>query len=165
MTNAASGITNTTNLQKSQRGFIKHSTTQESYIPMRHIYCAILLFAALMITTLGAAQTITVKPLSHRAFKKLVNNPATPEDHLRIADYYHRDANKLRKESEMHALLAIDYAKGKLFTPKSGIPNGQYEHCKVYGENLAKAADEADALGLAHQRMAEEMRHQCTVQH
>lgn len=136
---------------------MERSTILKSHNPKHRIAWIILLFSTLLMTSHGAAQTTTIKPLSHRAFENLIRNPVTREDHLRIADYYHRDANKLRKESEMHALLAVDYAKGKIFTPKSGVPNGQYEHCKGYGESLAKAADEADALGLSHQKMAQEM--------
>lgn len=116
--------------------------------------CLLFLPSGTAIQRTAEAQETSTKHLSHRGFEKLIKKPVTAGDHLELADYYHRESLNLRKEAAEHAWLARAYASGKLFTPKSGIPNGEFEHCKGFAESLSKAADDAEALAVDQQNMA-----------
>jgi hypothetical protein len=89
--------------------------------------------------------------LSHQQVKALVASAKSPNDHLRLAAYYRAEATRLRKESKDHQEEAAGYANRTIYEPKGGW----LQHCKSFADSFGQAADEADALAGAHQKMAE----------
>ncbi len=120
----------------------------------------LVLFAALLLpSTVRAQRPVVDKHLSHRELKALIQNATTREEHLRIAAYYHLESAKLQKQSTEHADLESAYANGTRYSPKSGMPGGELQHCKYFAESIAAAAREAEALSVAHDTMAKNAGH------
>lgn len=115
-------------------------------------------------TLLLLALTLSISPstargqakehLSHRQVKTLIATATTSSDHLRLAAYYLAEATRLRKEAANHLDESRAYANPGAYTPK-GPPGGWLEHCKKFADSFAQAADEAEALAAAHQKIAE----------
>lgn len=97
----------------------------------------------------------THRKLSHKELKALIANAKTREDHLRLADYYRAEANRLRKDAEEHQDLAMVYAKGDLYEPSK---TGAAQHCRQFADFFAHGAVEADQLAAVHQKIADQMK-------
>lgn len=94
----------------------------------------------------------TQEHLSHRQLTTLIATAKTPSDHLRLAAHYHAEATRPRKQSKEHRDEAAEYADRTIYEPKGGW----LQHCKSFADSFSQAADQADALAAAHQKMAEE---------
>ncbi len=120
--------------------------------------------APTIVALLVLAVTISVTPmraigqvqehLSHREVKRLIATATTSSDHLRLAAYYRAEAIRLRKRSKEHQEEATGYANRTIYEPK-----GEWlQHCKTFADSFGQAADEAESLASAHQKMAEQSR-------
>ena len=118
----------------------------------------LVLASLLSLQGLASAQDGSQKQLTHRGLKSMIQRARTREDHLKIAAYYHAEAVKLRKEASEHADLASAYANGTRYSPKSGMPNGELEHCKSFANSIEAAAKDAEALAESHQEMANQVK-------
>ncbi len=82
---------------------------------------------------------------------KLIETAATPEDHMKIADYYQKQAEKMEVEAHSHASMAASYEnRGK---PLPGLA----KHCSNLSKDYKKAAEEYRAMAKEHKKMAEAM--------
>jgi len=95
------------------------------------------------------------RKLSHAELKALIANAKTREDHLKLADYYHAEASRLRKEAEEHQDLATAYTKGELYEASK---TGASQHCKQFADFFAHGAVEADRLAADHEKLADQLK-------
>lgn len=132
-------------------------------IKLRHLsgsavkWTVVLIFTSVLLLH-GAlkAQAGSQKHFSHQELKSLIEKATTREDHLKLAAYYHAEAVRLEKQASEHADLASAYADGTRYSPKSGMPNGELEHCKSFANSIGAAAKDAEALAEAHREMAKQ---------
>lgn len=83
--------------------------------------------------------------------KKLIETATTPEDHIKIAEYYEKQAVKMEKRARSHASMADSYKnRGK------PLP-GPAKHCTNLSEKYKQAAKEYRAMAMEHRKMAEEI--------
>lgn len=79
-------------------------------------------------------------------------------EHLRIAEYYRKEAARLTASSKEHAELAKTYTKSPPYLAmeaKRGDTFGQgASHCNKWSELQAKGTEEAEALATLHEHMA-----------
>lgn len=94
--------------------------------------------------------------LSHRKLKELIENAKTPEDHKRLASYYHDEASRLLQRSKEEEEMAAFYDAHPLQWNawKNHMLGKASTHCLRLAKLYAKQAKEAAALALIHERMA-----------
>lgn len=83
--------------------------------------------------------------------QRLIETAATPEDHIRIAEYYEKQAADMELKASSHASMADSYEnRGK---PLLGLA----KHCRNLSKGYTEAAKEYRAMAMEHRNMAEEM--------
>ncbi len=82
---------------------------------------------------------------------KLIETATTPEEHMKIADYYEKEAARMEKRARFHASMADSYKKRS--KPLIGLAN----HCLNLAKKYGEAAKEYKNMAMEHRRMAEEM--------
>ncbi len=85
---------------------------------------------------------------------KLIETAKTPEDHIKIADYYEKQAAKMEQEASFHASLADSYKnRSKPFL-------GLAKHCSDLSKKYRGAAKDFKAMAMEHMKMAQEVKKQ-----
>jgi hypothetical protein len=85
---------------------------------------------------------------------KLIETATTPEDHIKIAEYYEKQAAKAEVKASSHASMADSYKnRGK---PLLGLAT----HCSNLSKRYREAAEEYKAMAMEHRKIAEEMQKQ-----
>src|SRR5580658_1908274 len=79
----------------------------------------------------------------------------TPEEHLRLAEQYHAQSKALMEESRTWAAMADDYDRNPSSHPIPKFPT-YGDHCRSLSRQYLKEAKKAEALALAHERLARE---------
>ena len=111
------------------------------------------------VLTVAVLLTMTALPvgaqtLSEDEFASLLENAATKEEHLKLANHYTSQAKKLHKDSSRHEDMAERY---KHLTPRTRVAaRSMVKHCERLAASLSDAAKAADQLASAHHEMAEE---------
>jgi hypothetical protein len=109
------------------------------------------LIIALISTSLLFSFIIGVpgKASEEEEITKLIQTATTPEDHMKIADYYQKKAGEAEVSAHSHASMAASYEnRGK------PMP-GPAKHCSNLSKDYKKAAEEYKALAVEHKKMAE----------
>ena len=124
-------------------------TNRKSYM------AALLLAAALIVPVLWAAQSKGPESWTNKDLKQAVSSANTAEDHLRIAQYYKHDADRLDGEAKEHADLADAYKKSPTYEeqkhPMSGRTAG---HCQWLSDRYTEMAQKERELAKTHEDMA-----------
>jgi hypothetical protein len=81
----------------------------------------------------------------------LIESANTPEDHLKIADYYDTQAAKMETEAKRHDSMAKAYEK------RSKPLKAMVNHCVNISKELRESAEQHNAMSLEHRTMAQEM--------
>ncbi|MBI2486373.1 MAG: hypothetical protein HYW01_05335 [Deltaproteobacteria bacterium] len=82
---------------------------------------------------------------------KLIEAATTPEDHMKIADYYENQASEMKVKARSHASMAASYrARGK---PLPGL----FIHCRNLSKKYKEAAEEYKAMAMEHREIAKKM--------
>ena len=85
---------------------------------------------------------------------KMIETANTPEDHIKIAEYYEKQAAKMEQEASFHASLADSYkSRGK---PLLGLA----KHCSDLSKRYMEAAKDYKAMAMEHMKMAQETQKQ-----
>jgi len=85
---------------------------------------------------------------------KMIETAKTPEDHIKIAEYYEKQAKKMEEKAGLHASLADSYKnRGKPFS-------GLAKHCSDLSKKYMEAAKDYKAMSMDHMKMAQEMQKQ-----
>lgn len=79
-----------------------------------------------------------------------ISNATTPEDHLKIADYFAQKAVAYDAEAQQHDRMAKTY----IGPFNRGNPESWASHCRALRDRLAGAALEARELEKAHRQIA-----------
>ena len=90
-------------------------------------------------------------PLTKREVNTLIKTAKTPEDHMKLAQYYKYEADKFKSEAEEHREMSAEYIHSPL--PK-GYPMSQ--HCNDVSDYLTRASKKAEQLASMHEAMAKE---------
>lgn len=81
--------------------------------------------------------------------ERLIETALTPEDHLKLAEFYDAQAMKMEKEANRHAAMAQAYEKRSKRTHLS-------MHCKALSAKYRESGVEYKALADEHRKMAKE---------
>src|SRR5437763_7892818 len=118
-----------------------------------NIACVVAL--AIGITGFAASAAKPNPVMSKKEVKALIQTAKTPEDHLKLAHYYHYEANQLQAEARDHKEMADDYFK----TP-SRYPTPKYpttgQHCRELTAYYTQAAEKAEQMAAMHEEMAKD---------
>src|SRR5574341_1470154 len=86
--------------------------------------------------------------------RKLIETATTPEDHIKVAEYYEKQAVRMENEAEFHASLADSYkSRGK---PLLGLA----KHCADLSKRYKEAAEDYKAMALLQKKIAQDMQKQ-----
>lgn len=84
--------------------------------------------------------------------RKLMETATTPEDHIKVADYYEQQALRMEEEAKFHSSLADSYkSRGKSLL-------GLAKHCADLSKRYKEAAEDYKAMAFLHKKIAQEMR-------
>jgi hypothetical protein len=78
----------------------------------------------------------------------LIETADTPEDHLKIAEYYEEQAVMMEKKATLHESMAKAYQGGKM----AGMPT----HCEKLAKDSKASAEQYRAMAAEHKKMAQE---------
>ena len=126
--------------------------------PRRALFVATALFAVALFATaqqqLGGGQR-----LSPSEVKTLIKSASTPEDHLKLAEYFRQEAAAEVAAAKLHEEMAEIYEPGPL--PSNFKPPSVAEmkgHCREFARNATKASETALKMAAEHEKLAELMR-------
>lgn len=115
-------------------------------------------FAMLSFASVYAAATDAQRPPTKHELNTLLKNAKTPADHLRIASYYHEEAQRLRSSAQEYLKQAAVYDKNPPFPAlesKHGAAFGMgASHCRFWAKQDAEDAAKAEAQAALHEDMA-----------
>ncbi len=80
---------------------------------------------------------------------KLIETASTPEDHMKIAGFYEKEAEKLEAKANSHAAMADAYRRRTKPIP------GMVQHCSNLSKKYKDAAAEYRAMASEHTKMAQ----------
>ena len=108
---------------------------------------------ALLVLSLNRDQTRASEEVD---ITVLIQTAKTPEDHLKIAEYYEEQAVMMEKQVTLHESMAKAYQGGKM----AGMPN----HCEKLAKESQESAEQYRAMAEEHKKMAQEMQSQNSKQ-
>ena len=110
---------------------------------------AFLVALAIGVSSSSMRAADTAAPLTKQQVKELIKTAKTPEEHMKLAQYYRYEADKFKSEAQEHKEMSAEYA-GRPF-PK-GRPMS--EHCNDVSGYLTRAAEKAERMATMHEEMA-----------
>ncbi|MGB7291729.1 MAG: hypothetical protein WBD99_06135 [Thermodesulfobacteriota bacterium] len=94
---------------------------------------------------------ISVNASEEEDINVLILTANTPENHMRIVEYYQKQAAKMEKMAELHESMGAAYKKRS--KPWPSMAKG----CEKLRQDDTDAANEYKALAREHEKMAQEM--------
>ncbi len=94
---------------------------------------------------------VSGKASEEEDINKLIETATTHEDHMKIADYYEKQASEAEAKARSHASMADSYKNRS--KPLTGLAT----HCSNLANKYKEAAEEYKAMAMEHRKMAEEM--------
>src|SRR3972149_6662466 len=82
----------------------------------------------------------------------LIETADTPEDHLKIAEYYEEQAVMMEKKATLHESMAEAYQGGKM--------TGMTTHCDKLVKDSKASAEQYREMAAEHKKMAQETQSQ-----
>lgn len=121
---------------------------------------ALLIATALFAVALSAAapeQPGSDQRLSPSEVKTLIKNASTPEDHLKLAEYFKQEAAAAaaKLHEEMAEIYEPSPVPSKFKPPSVAEMKG---HCREFARNATKASETASKMAAEHEKLAELMR-------
>lgn len=83
----------------------------------------------------------------------LIETAKTPQDHLKIAEYYEEQAVMMEKNAALHESMA------KAYKERGKMP-GMTNHCEKLARESKESAEQYKAMAEEHKKMAQEMQSQ-----
>lgn len=123
---------------------------------MKHIGSIIAFTLATTITVMAqVSPTSPVKPekLSKNELRSLIATATTPEQHMRLAQYYEAKAQRYLAQAHEHQEMAEQFKKNPI-TNNSKHVFGTVNHCEYYGQLFKQDAVEMQELAHAQEQMA-----------
>ncbi len=78
----------------------------------------------------------------------LIETADTPEDHLKIAEYYEEQAVMMEKKATLHETMAKAYQGGKM--------SGMTTHCDKLAKDSTASAEQYRDMAAEHKKMAQQ---------
>jgi hypothetical protein len=107
------------------------------------LVATILLFSFVIIGVSGKAS-------EEEDISKLIETATTAEEHMKIADYYEKQAAEAERKASFHASMGDSYKNRS--KPLAGLAN----HCSNLSKKYTEAAEEYRAMAMEHRQMAQE---------
>jgi hypothetical protein len=107
---------------------------------------------ALLVFSLN--RQITTRAQEEVDITVLIETADTPEDHLKIAEYYEEQAVLMEKKATLHESMAKAYEGGKM--------SGMSTHCKNLAKESEASAEQYKAMAAGHRKMAQQTESQNT---
>lgn len=89
----------------------------------------------------------------------LIETAESPEDHIKIAEYYEVQAAQMEKMSKMHETMGETYAK------RSKPMSGMAQHCSKLSDKNGESAESYKAMAKHHRDMAQDTEDHDSHQH
>jgi len=109
----------------------------------------------------GAAQPQVAgdHKLSPSEVKTLIKGASSPEDHLKLAEYFRQEALEETASARLHDEMAELYEPGSAPPSKFKQPTSKEMkgHCREFARNAGRAAEIATKMAEEHQKLAEMM--------
>jgi hypothetical protein len=113
-----------------------------------------LLFAPSFVRQAGAADQPS---LSKKQVKALIGTASTSADHLKLAQHFSQEADRLEAEAKEHEELAQEYRRNPTaMAMKNPMSARSAEHCKYFAKAARDAAKADRELAGSHEEMAKE---------
>ena len=114
-----------------------------------------MLIAGASVVPLQAKDTQAKVTLSKAQVKDLITNAKEPGDHLKLAAYFHQEAQRLEKSGKEHQEWSAIYSKAPAGSESKhpGMTNGA-PHCEKWGNLEIQAGEEAESMAKMHEEMA-----------
>lgn len=124
---------------------------------------ALLQILALCLATAGAngqeQQLDKTHKLSPSEVKTLIKGASTPEDHLKLAEYFRQEAAEEAAAAKLHDEMAEAYEPSPLPSKFKAPTAGEMKsHCREFARNAEKASAIAAKMAADHEKLAELMR-------
>ena len=120
----------------------------------------IALAAALLVTvTVQDANAAQPKHLSKKEVVALIATAKSPADHLKLAQHYKAEADRLEAEAKDHDELAAAYRKSSTWqasAAKGPMRPDTPAHCEYFAKSVREAANAAREMAAEHEQMAKE---------
>jgi hypothetical protein len=84
----------------------------------------------------------------------LIEKAQTPEDHMKIAEYYEKQAAKMEELAEEHKSMGESYKNRSKPSPS------MVSNCEKLSQEYSDAANEYNSMAQEHEKMAQEMQQQ-----
>jgi hypothetical protein len=84
----------------------------------------------------------------------LIEKAQTPEDHMKIAEYYEKEAAKMEELAEEHKSM------GESYKNRSKPWLSMVSNCEKLSQEYSDAANEYKSMAQEHEKMAQEMQQQ-----
>ena len=115
---------------------------------------SVLFTATLMLVASAAMYAVEpAPPLTKPEVKQLIQTANTPEDHRKLAAYYHWEAQRLQEEASDHTEMGAEYAKNPSSHPVPKYPT-MGQHCRDLAGYFRQASKKAAQLAAMHDQLA-----------
>jgi hypothetical protein len=116
---------------------------------------AFLVAVAIGITGFGASAVEPGPVLSKKEVKALIPTAKTREDHMKLARYYHYEANTLEAAAKDHDEMSTEYFRVPGSRPTLKYPT-MGAHCRDLSAYYRQAAKKAEEMAAMHEEMAKD---------
>ena len=108
------------------------------------------LVSALIVTSLllSCARKGPGKVSEEEEIIELIETASTEADHVKLANYYEKQADVMEEMSRSHASKALTYEG------RGGPFRGPARHCSSLSRKFTKAAEEYKAMAMEHREIA-----------
>lgn len=120
---------------------------------------ALIAVAAALLVTVQDVRAAQPKHLSKKEVVALITNAKSPEDHLRLAQYYKAEADRFEVEAKEHDEMAAAYRKGSTWqasAAKGPMRPDTPGHCEYFAKSLREAANAAREMAAEHEQMGKD---------
>lgn len=113
-----------------------------------HLILTVFVFTMLIVPLMSGMSTNAAE---EEEIMVLIEIAETPEDHIKIAEYYEVQATQMEKMGKMHESMGETYKK------RSKPMSGMAIHCSMLSKDSNESAEQYRAMAKEHEKMAHEM--------
>jgi hypothetical protein len=107
--------------------------------------------ATLMILAFFSVRAVPTFSEEDTDITNLIQTADTPEDHMKMAEYYNEQAEQMNQMAQMHESMGEAYSKRS--KPMTGMAN----HCAKLSKDSKESAAQYKAMAQEHEMMAHGM--------
>ena len=129
--------------------YVKNIKTKE-VIQMNKLFLVIIALIA-SVLFLPLTTNISVNASEEEDINVLIETANTPEEHMKIAEYYEKQAAKMAQMAQSHKSMGAAYKNRSKPWPS------MVKNCERLTQEYTEAANEYKSLAQEHEKMAQEM--------